>query len=74
MIPKYVTLLYPQPLINTTKHGEQLLHLHPQPLTDQSRTVDIPQEVKDALKKFRFSRHKGTSAISSASLLIAECG
>jgi hypothetical protein len=30
----------------------------------QSRTVDISAEVKDALKKFRFSNNKGTAAIS----------
>ncbi|KAE8538236.1 hypothetical protein D1P53_005575 [Cryptococcus gattii VGV] len=30
----------------------------------QSRTVDIPQDVLDALKQFRFKNSKGTSAIS----------
>ncbi|KIR26089.1 hypothetical protein I309_05040 [Cryptococcus deuterogattii LA55] len=29
-----------------------------------SRTVDIPQDVLDALKQFRFKNSKGTSAIS----------
>lgn len=30
----------------------------------QSRTVDIPQDVLDALKQFRFKNSKGTTAIS----------
>ncbi|KAI9633125.1 uncharacterized protein MKK02DRAFT_39101 [Dioszegia hungarica] len=33
-------------------------------MVGQSRTVDIPADVKDALKKFRFANNKGTAAIS----------
>ena len=29
----------------------------------QSHTVDIPQELKDSIRKFRFARHKGNAAL-----------
>lgn len=29
----------------------------------QSHTVDIPQELKDSIRKFRFTRHKGNAAL-----------
>jgi len=28
-----------------------------------SHTVDIPQELKDSIRKFRFTRHKGNAAL-----------
>ncbi|KAF8478710.1 hypothetical protein DFH94DRAFT_751707 [Russula ochroleuca] len=28
-----------------------------------SHTVDIPQELKDSIRKFRFARHKGNAAL-----------
>lgn len=34
---------------------------------DQSRTVEITADVKDALKKFRFTHQRGNAAISSGS-------
>lgn len=31
--------------------------------TSQSHTVDIPQELKDSIRKFRFTRHRGNAAL-----------
>ncbi|KAI0318961.1 hypothetical protein OF83DRAFT_1241437 [Amylostereum chailletii] len=45
-------------------HGQFLLHPHlPCLLTlPKSHTVDIPQELKDSLRKFRFARQKSGNA------------